>query len=879
MNTSIENELHNAGIAVDISQGVHYFRINDAVPMRAQRFAALQQLACRTQAPQLVYLTCMDLVNPKILPSLAGKPLIKYRIEPYTYLELQCSVDKTWRVALSELSALIFNHEIAIEKDQTDSMLRWYLDASNDLDGRQYDPMDELRNDQLCWAFLHLPPAAFAIWCGLISTARLDLKLNGLRGTNLVMCQLNADTESDLALVPRVLDLHEQDRRVETSHNQALIRQAIDCLRTHANWTQRQHISDWNQRLKSMLPQLQNATHLTVLVFGWICDLVASGTTQKGEKSRYLTRRKYIFATAIRLLDALSQLPSHFSIWDAHLRRKAYDGILFDIPTTERQIVSAALLSFQKHLEDWYSIAPVFITFDKEFSLSCVRAQLVPAQCIKRALSWIDESFEEDPLLKTHLGVALSLGAAAPFRINELLYLRFCNLQKCSDGSFEIEVTSRPGWKDIKTDSAKRRVYVRNKEALSRLEQLIDLRRAQGCTSSDLLFSHANEPDIVYRRYLLHAQLLLLLKASTGDAEMTFHALRHTWASNQLLEVFQQQPPLHHNPLTQRMVEIGHASLNTTFSWYFHFRDELARTCVDNALRAHLDPGADLTSSLAGVQDNTLRQRSRRSVKPLREVRMEAIASEASQRAGFDLAKLLGFVEPLMPRFSTKAISQLSARAVLNTLIALEAGQDDNLVAARSGIDLSYLSKIKTDRDQLTNWLAALMRPAAAPNDLPQSADINFSSAFQARYKNLLPSLNKVEFSPEVIDGLRAWRECRTRYGQIGLTHIPAATRLLIMLAVLGAKPENIRIHIPVSKSDKNRLLVAQLMQLFITVFAERPKNLASASQSPRFPVIYLTWTGSHLSNDFQHDSASVRGLDAILCSLYIFLFSEFTNE
>jgi hypothetical protein len=84
MKSPIEQELRDAGIKTNSSGGVHQFRIDDNVSQRADRFAALQKLIVRTQAPQLACLTFLDLVDPKILQFLVGKTLIKHRIESLT---------------------------------------------------------------------------------------------------------------------------------------------------------------------------------------------------------------------------------------------------------------------------------------------------------------------------------------------------------------------------------------------------------------------------------------------------------------------------------------------------------------------------------------------------------------------------------------------------------------------------------------------------------------------------------------------------------------------------------------------------------------------------------------------------------------------------
>jgi integrase len=878
MSPSIQIELHTAGVTTFYEEGVYHFRISDSVPDRAECFLAQQQFAASTVAPKLAYLVLFDLVDPTVLKSLIGKTLVVHRVNTFTYLELRDGNDKVWRVALSDVSAALMPLEITIERKEIEELDAWFAKQLNSALSPKSNTFVEVRRDQICWAYLNLPSAVFTLWCGLIQTARLSTPLHLLSATQQVPTNIDATDTGDISLVPEVLDLLEQNRRVHELHDDRLVLQAMDCLTTHAQWTQRQHIAEWRQLLRGLLPRLQSATSLTVIVFGWICDLVSNGTVQKRDKSRYLTRRKYIQAAAPLLMSTLAKMPEHPSNWSDSSRRVAFQEALSSAKSSEHQVVSAALASFQQHLEDWHSLEPVFFMQD-EVQPASVRAQFVPQHCIARALRWIDEAQMDDSLLKLHLGAALSLGASTPLRLEELLYLRFCNVHKLNDGAYEIEVTSRPGWRDVKTDNSKRRVRVHDEVAVRRLEQLLHFRQSQACALGDLLFSHTSQPDAVYRRYLLHGHLLRILKATTGDESMSFHGLRHTWASQQILGVFQQEPPSHHNPLVQKMIDIGHSSLSTTLFWYFHFQDEVVRTCVDTALAAQIEYSAELTATITGKNDSALRKRSTRIGLALNEVRRIAIKNAATTRQCIDLARRLSFVDPIAPTINAKALDRYSARVVFNVLVAWEEGLDDALIAARFGIDLTCLNEIKINRDQLLRDMASPRRQSAESVDSCPIADIKFSSGLQQRYATLMPAMDITEHSIPVIEGLRAWRACRTRYGQISLADIRHASKFLTLLAELGVKPESLRLHRPSAMNGAKQLLVAKLTECFRSIFAESPLHYAIASESPRFPRLYLTWADSSRKEGTPEASASVRGLDALLFALYIFWFGELSYE
>ena len=873
MNNLIVKDLHDAGITVSKHYGTFHFRCRDDVAIRTQRMSAHQRkLLSSSKAPWLAYLTLLDLSNPEELPDLFDANLVVHRALQFKFLERLSATDEPWRVSICDVTALALPEQPAVTRSDIESLCGWLQTQGLYSDVSAHDLLRQSRLDQLAWAFVNLPPAVFSVYCGLVHTTPLEVDAMALRNSDLVVKCQNSPLATKALLVPSVLDFVAEEKQSARDHNRALLQQAIDGLITNRQWTQQQHIESWVENLWSLTPRLQNVSDLTIIIFGWICDLVQFGTSKRGERSRCQTRRKYINATALGLLDSLGAKTGCASIASEATRRRAFRSIVKNAPQSDQQLVCAAIASFQQFLDEYFDLDPVYYIRSEEVFKAPVRAQFVPPQCIQRALSWIDDSQIEDQLFRLQLSAALAVGANSPLRLNELLHARFCNLYQLEGGGFELEVTSRPGWRDIKTDNSRRRVHIDDPDCCARVSALLEFRRSQGYASTDLIFSSALHPDVVYRKHYLHGQLLALLKAATGDDSMTFHALRHTWACRSVCEVFTRSQALYRDPLAQVMVNMGHGEIGTTLTWYFHLSAELVRVCVDQSLDFKALLTGTAVDSLTGKSDATLRQQSVRSGTSLAELRLKSLGSKASSRCYCNVAQVLEFGPAIAPQLSAKSLHHFSARTVLDLLRLVAKGEDAGVAGRRLGLEATTVAAILKLQTSLSHELSHLVAASRLTNRVTPALRVNYQAALQEKHAALLANLEHLAISDTVRKGVSAWRHCRNRYGHIAMTDISCVSSLLKMLAELGAQTSNLCLRVVHPQSPAAKLAVAHVSSTCTTILGGPPRWIEAACDSPQLPLVYLAWTCPQPKDLTKHGPVSERGLEAILFCLHIYV-------
>lgn len=868
-----QSTLHKAGIKVFENAGVFHFRVSDEVLEGANRFSSLQSAtASSAHSPKISFLATLDLMSPDVLLDLLDKPLFKHRVDGHTYLELSTANSAPWRLSISDFTSLTIPRELSISDQDIKDLCHWITSQDGYGDIKEAKALEVLRLDQLRWAFLNLPPAVFSNYCGFIHVVRLPLELLALKDTPLVPLQRQDEEPFFSPVVGTLLDSVDQDRLSGHDPGNTLISLALETLKTSQWLTHTQHINQWLSDLTRLAPRFRNAQNGTIIVFCWMYDLIESGTTKKGDDAHHLTRRKYAVAIAKELHEAIKTLPEHPSDWSDKERRVVFQELISSITPSDRHIAIASVATFQRFLDELFDLDPVFYLRAEDQPVTRIRAQFVPEQCLKRSLAWVDQATMEDTLLKLHISTVLAMGHAAPFRLNEMLYLRFVNIHERSDGTFDIEISSRPGKRQLKTINAGRRVHIQTAEACSRLRGLMTFRKSHLATSSELLFSHPSIPNKVHRRHFLVRQLLLILKATTGDEDMTFHALRHTWACDHLVEHFSDSLSGEATHIAEIAVAMGHSSITTTFNHYFHFQDELLRLCLDFALRGRLHITSQTTESFTGISANTLRQRSKRSGLPLQRVCGDALRLSAAATAVVDIPSERNFVPPTPPKITGKSLFTFTPRVVLNALHLVSQNLDETVIAHQLGISDELF---RTINESFSLYSVQMAQGTLRNAELHLAAKFVMRAAFQSKYAHVIKYLDTGEISPAITDGLKAWRHIRNRYGYLDLTDPLQTQKLMLMLRSIGVFPANLIIKVQDYKSSNSKVAVANISSVFRHVFAESPKVIKVESVSTRRPVVYLTWVDHQKSQEATSAGSSMRGLDAILMSLLIFSIIE----
>lgn len=426
--------------------------------------------------------------------------------------------------------------------------------------------------------------------------------------------------------------VEEMDPNQSRPVDDGLVRLALHMLTTKKDESPSDAMQRWIHSLLNLRARVPSTNLATALVLAWMLDLCESGTAKKFDAD-FLTRRRYCVIAARPLWRMLSPLGNHPHAWDKDELKAAYQALMEDPSIRDKAALGAALSAFQFFLCEQWDIELPLMSLHKLIPAPRPRVQLVTNTEIWRAQDWIARQSGGDKTLLRMAGLALALGAAAPFRLRELLHLRLRNITFQENASCEIEIV-RYGWRHkLKSVAAGRRVQIHDPRVLAILNRCLEQRRLEGAASNDLLFASPLTPSEIYRHHALHRTLLRVLKLASGDPSMTFHALRHSWASRAVSDVLQTNSIVDFNRLIQVADQMGHVTPSTTLHFYAHLFEDALEAHSSAALRASLQVTPKTAQRLAGVLPNSLNTQARRKGLKISDAIWRSICMAADNRS------------------------------------------------------------------------------------------------------------------------------------------------------------------------------------------------------------------------------------------------------
>ena len=148
---------------------------------------------------------------------------------------------------------------------------------------------------------------------------------------------------------------------------------------------------------------------------------------------------------------------------------------------------------------------------------------------------WLDHSNLDERLIN-EIRVAIVLLNETRIRHGELLSIRIKNVHlHHRTGVVEIEIA--PGRKDsaLKSDSARRRIYVRSEAGFALMEKWITRRLSMELALQDeYFFGDPHDKGRLYQPGKLTAAINRLVKDATGDPLASMHTFSHAWISRQV---------------------------------------------------------------------------------------------------------------------------------------------------------------------------------------------------------------------------------------------------------------------------------------------------------------------------------------------------------
>ena len=877
-------EVRDASIALyKDSGGSEDLRYLDEVNDHVRRFNQLITAAFKVEKSsdelKAAHLAIFHLVSPHDLQAALKEHL--FRVGDRTYLDWTTSDTLgLQRRAINPLTVIQLSTDSLTPEIQWSAFCNW-LTAMDGYRGLSIeDALHQLRCDQIAWGIKKLPLPLFAHVVGIramrpLSRITLGRQLLG-KVPRVEIDEKAIDREAQVA---ELIDVADESANLSlTNHDEALIKDALSKLTTTQNETADQHIDRWVRELISRQNKSSRASFFGLLVLAWMADVCESGTVSKVD-SDFKTRARYPKVSAQPILQMISKLGSDPATWKSEALENGCRDLMNDESIGDKSGLGAGISSFLQFVHENWGAPLVGIGIHKLIPPPRPRVQFVSETEILRAIRWTSEQKGSDDYLLKIVRVCLAVGWSAPFRIQELLNLRVGNISPLPNGGYEIEIVPKRGGK-LKTPAATRRVTVKPGWAAEHLKEWLALRAHQSASARCFLFGTDTEQMSVYRKHAVRNALLHLLKATTGDIGMTFHALRHSWASIEVSKILSTSSVVNYDRLIHIADAMGHVSPASTLYFYSHISEDALALHLSYLIREVLGVESSEAVRLLQMKPNTVRQAGLRKHGWTAEVSLwQQICESAAAVDLPDCSADQTWVEPICPQLGKGFVRSLTPASVLTILIYL---QEDLIssaqIAAACRVSTEIVEDIRTKAIELSRaWLHVYKKPG---QDIPQieSVDgavlamrLNLNSALKKKYASLLLKLSVgLDVPGELIS---AWLQLRKG---VYLSALPATSLnpLLKLFKQAGLAANEFKVAYQSEPDSPHSTLTdqAQIALQFRSVWGVNPEFIAREFHHEHRTDAYLVFPGDGKHGKSNTSSFStVRGIHALLFATCIY--------
>ena len=332
------------------------------------------------------------------------------------------------------------------------------------------------------------------------------------------------------------------------------------------------------------------------LLFAWTVDLIESGTERVPELAvnTILGYVPPLLEPIMLELQGITALTRDAAAWF-----EIYQRVLASKSAGSRKNLASAMASFHDHLVRWHGINALDQALHTQLPDPPPAANTVWPHEMDRIHQWLARC-DLDDRLRGAISVSLRLAWSCRLRTEELMTLRLRNVQGAV-----LEVAPMIRDRQPKSDSSVRAMHL-DDVAVSALDDWVCRRRTEGATDIDLLFGDPHHPDHVYRRGTLHAALIGLLRAATGDPSVVFHTLSHAWCDRQIVGGNRERGDVNWlNPIAAGM---GHFSASSLRS-YAHQYERLLQGELHAVLSSMVTLNATDCARLIGEPPASVRKR------------------------------------------------------------------------------------------------------------------------------------------------------------------------------------------------------------------------------------------------------------------------------
>ena len=474
-------------------------------------------------------------------------------------------------------------------------------------DGEVCDPAlwDQLLKDGMAWLQTTLPSALYGHVCGANRMTALPRTALARETTQLALKPEVGPTEQPGSpnhnIYIRAFDAAMLGHATKSINSSSFVDRLTKALRPPTKGAANAKRNAVLSNLRSLAVELESVDETCALLYLFALDLTENGTHRKRTLAT-TTPSDYVgsFAHDFQLLASGKRLYGIDETTYADIYRKLLGNTQHAAPYRV-----AGLRAFHLFLRAWWQVPRLPTDVSDVDTDTAVAANIVWPHELSRLNDWLDNM--EPHRFFLQLKAALAIAGHAPIRARELLVLRLINVIDEGD-HVVIEVAREIRDGSEKTSEGRRRLTIRDEEAIKPLRAWLTRRADEAATSQDYLFGDPTQDQSLCHAGRLYFWLNRLLKSATGDESISLHTLRHSVASQRFAAMLADEEEHDVNPLDVLANDAGHVGAHITLLNYCHLYEAGLRQALDRGLLA-LPLSYAAVASWSDVKEATLRQR------------------------------------------------------------------------------------------------------------------------------------------------------------------------------------------------------------------------------------------------------------------------------
>lgn len=244
---------------------------------------------------------------------------------------------------------------------------------------------------------------------------------------------------------------------------------------------------------------------------------------------RVSTIRRYLSCFISRLIEVADG--DNLLLYSAEEWQNLYETILSKAP--KRGDVCQNLRDFHEWLVNQYGVDPLDFESIDGYALSehRVHAKLISPVDLDRAIEALSSNVPSELKHLQKIAVfILQLAFYCGLRRNEVLFLRIKDVQGSNDPYL---IVTHHRARRLKTNNARRKLPLKSLLPPNTLDQLLEWRDqlSRSMPPDGLLFATSRTPSWPTSQHILIPFIQQVLRLVTGDTELVFHSLRHSFAN------------------------------------------------------------------------------------------------------------------------------------------------------------------------------------------------------------------------------------------------------------------------------------------------------------------------------------------------------------